>query len=136
MDAVLRFHLRNQAFQGWLYSYKMVVSDDHPTKDLRLFYQENKNKPTIIQVIEEEAAELGPVKVNFTLEIHLAKAVLEGIETVDHYFRLPDPLIVTHLNQPEVVRQTNAVVNSIIPNSEILPKFLRTDPNVRFVHFS
>ena len=39
MDATLRFHLRNQAFQGWLHIYKMVVPEHHPTKKPHIVLQ-------------------------------------------------------------------------------------------------
>ena len=46
--------------------------------------------------------------------MRLAKAVVDGIETVNYYFRLPDPLIVTHFSQAEVTEQTDAAINTIL----------------------
>ena len=94
----------------------MFVPADYSIKDLRLFTKENK--PAIVGTIDSEFKELGSVKVNFTFYICLTKESVKGTERIKHYFRHENPFPVTYLNQAEISKQIDGVVNSVFENVE------------------
>ena len=111
MATVLKFKRLEKNFDKWLYSNKMTIQADYPIKDLRLFSQENK--PTIVRAIGSELNEIGPVKVNLTFYIHLTKETIKGTERIVHYFRHDNPFPVISLNQAEISKEIDEVINSV-----------------------
>ena len=99
-----------------LIDWKSPLKSDYSIKDLGLFTKENK--PAIVRTTDSEFKELGPVKVNFTFYICLTKEGVKGTERIKHYFRHDNPFPVTYLNQAEINKQIDGIVNSVFKNVE------------------
>ena len=59
-------------FMNWLSSYKMTVPPNYPANDLNLFYRQIR--PELLIKFRSEFDRLGPIKVNFTMQVRLKKA--------------------------------------------------------------
>ena len=78
------FIKQNNAYKGWLHSYKMEIPFNIIRKNLRGFLNENIDE--IIDIIRNEAKVLGPLKLSFTMQIQLVKDTNSQI-TVTYYTR-------------------------------------------------
>ena len=67
----LNLVLQRHAFLNWLSSYKMVIPANCPANDITMFYR--KIRPELLNKIRSEFDRLGPIKVNFTMQVRLKK---------------------------------------------------------------
>ena len=103
------FEPQGRAFREYLHSYKMVVPPGHGGGGLNAFH--NRITPELLRVIEESVNNLGPIKVSYTMLVHLVMPVGDDVETMDYFFRRMEPLVINTTNHEGIKETLQRVIN-------------------------